>query len=55
VRQGIAVECPLCPDHDAGIRIASMAQRAADLGGTCTVRSGPAGTTVTAHPPVRGT
>jgi two-component system NarL family sensor kinase len=39
---------------DQGIGMASMAQRAADLGGTCTVRSGAAGTTVTAHLPVSG-
>ena len=38
---------------DQGIGMASMAQRAADLGGTCTVRSGVAGTTIAAQLPVR--
>jgi signal transduction histidine kinase len=39
--------------HNLGIGMSSMAQRAADLGGTCTVHSGATGTTVTARLPVR--
>lgn len=41
-------------DGEPGLGLASMAQRATDLGGTCTVDGRDGGTTVTAHLPLTG-